>query len=252
MLERTRQKCRSLRDRWYPREIRPRVIYERVLSEASSPNSVFVEIGCGRSANTLRHLAGAYRLSIGLDAEPPGKLQLEQACCFVNADVHQIPLKSGSVDVLAMANVVEHLRDPRGVFHECARVLRPGGRLLVLTPNKWFPPILVGRLFPHRLRQILNYVASGTQEEDTFPAYYRANTPKSLATTAKSVGLSVSHLSYLGMHPNYLMFSVMLYRLGVVLERVTRRFDALGPLRNSVLGVFVKEDGATQDATTIR
>lgn len=40
-----------------------------------------------------------------------------------------------SFDVVVMADVIEHLTDPRGTVREIQRVLRPGGRLLLLTPD---------------------------------------------------------------------------------------------------------------------
>lgn len=51
-----------------------------------------------------------------------------------------IPLPEGSVDLVHAAEVIEHLYDPDLLVEECARVLRPGGRLVVSTPNlhAWF------------------------------------------------------------------------------------------------------------------
>ena len=40
-----------------------------------------------------------------------------------------------SFDAATLIEVIEHLRDPRSLLAECRRVLRPGGILLVTTPN---------------------------------------------------------------------------------------------------------------------
>lgn len=55
--------------------------------------------------------------------------------------VHQgnlidLPLPDGSVDVVVNFQVIEHLWDQPLFIRECARVLRPGGRLLISTPNR--------------------------------------------------------------------------------------------------------------------
>jgi 2-polyprenyl-3-methyl-5-hydroxy-6-metoxy-1,4-benzoquinol methylase len=55
-------------------------------------------------------------------------------------DVHTGTLESAalaaaSVDVVVMADVIEHLFDPPATLREIHRVLAPGGRLLLLTPD---------------------------------------------------------------------------------------------------------------------
>lgn len=55
-------------------------------------------------------------------------------------DVHTGSLESAgvpaaSVDVVVMADVIEHLFDPAATLREIHRVLAPGGRLLLLTPD---------------------------------------------------------------------------------------------------------------------
>lgn len=45
-----------------------------------------------------------------------------------------LPLKSNSFDAVICSEVLEHVRDPRIVLDEIARVLRPGGRLLLTVP----------------------------------------------------------------------------------------------------------------------
>ena len=54
----------------------------------------------------------------------------------VRGNLATLPLADGSVDVVANLQVIEHLWDQHGFLVECRRVLRPGGRLLVTTPNR--------------------------------------------------------------------------------------------------------------------
>jgi SAM-dependent methyltransferase len=47
----------------------------------------------------------------------------------------ELPVDDGQVDVIWLGEVIEHVRDGLGLLGECARVLAPGGRLLLTTPD---------------------------------------------------------------------------------------------------------------------
>jgi SAM-dependent methyltransferase len=54
----------------------------------------------------------------------------------LEADAAAIPLEDASVDVAVCVRLVHHLEDPRPVLAEIARVLRPGGVLVLEAANK--------------------------------------------------------------------------------------------------------------------
>jgi SAM-dependent methyltransferase len=55
---------------------------------------------------------------------------------FVQANVAAMPIGDGTCDVVAALQVIEHLWDQPQFLAQCRRVLRPGGTLLVTTPNQ--------------------------------------------------------------------------------------------------------------------
>jgi SAM-dependent methyltransferase len=69
--------------------------------------------------------------------------------------LHQVDLEPASFDAIALLQVIEHVLDPRELLAGCMRLLRPGGALLVATPNPrsllaaaqrerfnyWIPPV---------------------------------------------------------------------------------------------------------------
>ncbi|MHB8510921.1 MAG: methyltransferase domain-containing protein [Actinomycetota bacterium] len=82
----------------------------------------------------------------------------------------RLNLPSESFDALTLLQVVEHLLDPRELLAECWRLIRPGGAILVETPNPasllarvkrsafnyWIPPIHCVWYSPDSLARVLN------------------------------------------------------------------------------------------------
>jgi SAM-dependent methyltransferase len=54
----------------------------------------------------------------------------------VRGNLAELPLAGASVDAVVNLQVVEHLWDQPGFVAECARILRPGGTLVMTTPNR--------------------------------------------------------------------------------------------------------------------
>lgn len=53
----------------------------------------------------------------------------------VTADARALPLADASVDAVVCLAVLQHLEDPEAAAHAMARLLRPGGRILMLEPD---------------------------------------------------------------------------------------------------------------------
>jgi 2-polyprenyl-3-methyl-5-hydroxy-6-metoxy-1,4-benzoquinol methylase len=99
-----------------------------------SVRGAVVDIGCGtgRLNTLLGDLATSY---IGVDAVrydgfPAGAL-------FLAADLNDaIPVADGSADIAVSLETIEHLENPRAFCRELVRITKPGGWLLVTTPNQ--------------------------------------------------------------------------------------------------------------------
>lgn len=53
----------------------------------------------------------------------------------VQADLTDLPFRDGAFDAVISSHVLEHIRDDHAAMRELARVLRPGGRAIVMVPH---------------------------------------------------------------------------------------------------------------------
>jgi len=238
-----KERCKDIRDRFYPMEERfAEVFFRRVMALGGAERDL-AEIGCGREPRFLRRLSSGYRHLHGFDPEVPETSQ-QGNIRIAPGFAEKLELADESVDVLTSIDVVEHLPDPQKAFAEFMRVLRPGGRILLLTPNKFHPPLFAARLLSHRTRQRLNAFLTGTKDEDTFRTFYRLNSTSAFYPLARDMGLKVIKAEYISNHPQYLMFSRPIYRMGVTVERHLLGLSAFAPLRQYILAELQKAPAA--------
>jgi SAM-dependent methyltransferase len=117
-------------------------LIDRIVRTADRPLRI-VDVGCGDGMGTeltAAHVAGHH--VVGVDwAAGPLKQAAERGLTLLRGSLDAgLPFASGSVDVVILSEVVEHLVDTDGGLAELYRVLRPGGHLVLSTPNlaAWF------------------------------------------------------------------------------------------------------------------
>ena len=87
----------------------------------------------------------------------------------MRGDIGSLPFRDESFDLVTANTVVEHLADPERQFREIGRVLRPGGTLLLHTPNALGYPTMIGRLVPETIKGVLIRALDSRPPEDVFP-----------------------------------------------------------------------------------
>ncbi|HUH72082.1 MAG TPA: class I SAM-dependent methyltransferase, partial [Mycobacterium sp.] len=94
---------------------------------------------------------------------------------------HPLPYRDEQFDVIVARSVFEHIEHPDATAAELLRVLRPGGLIAAVTPNKRGYIAVAARLVPNdRHVRALAAIQPERKPEDVFPTYYRLNTPKAL------------------------------------------------------------------------
>ncbi|MEM6672594.1 MAG: metalloregulator ArsR/SmtB family transcription factor [Planctomycetota bacterium] len=104
-----------------------------------APRARYVDLGIGDGMLTLM-LAEIAESVTAVDLSPEILSQLESRATAkgianidtVEADIEDLPLGSGSYDVAVLSQALHHANDPENALAEARRVLKPGGKLLVL------------------------------------------------------------------------------------------------------------------------
>jgi 2-polyprenyl-3-methyl-5-hydroxy-6-metoxy-1,4-benzoquinol methylase len=108
-----------------------------------------LEIGCGRGELACHLAAGKAtpRVLVAADfaesAVRLGRVRATRedldAICWTVADMQHIPFRDGTFDTVISCETIEHVPVPVEALREIHRVLRPGGCLLMTTPNYFGP-----------------------------------------------------------------------------------------------------------------
>jgi len=96
-----------------------------------------LDLGCG-PGNSATHLRDAVPAVIGLDHAPAMLRRArgrDPRLLLVRGDARALPLRDGSLDAVTFHSVLYLLPDRAAALRETARVLRPGGRAVLLEPQ---------------------------------------------------------------------------------------------------------------------
>ncbi|KHF45770.1 class I SAM-dependent methyltransferase [Saccharomonospora viridis] len=120
-------------------------------------DAVVLEAGCGEGYGAALLAEHAARV-VAIDYDEPTTRHVAKrypGVGVVRGNLAFLPVRTGSIDVVANLQVIEHLWDQEGFLAECHRVLRPGGRLFVTTPNRLtFTPDSDTPLNPYHTREL--------------------------------------------------------------------------------------------------
>jgi SAM-dependent methyltransferase len=103
-----------------------------------------LDLGCGTGEDVreMGRLVGPRGAAVGVDSSAAllerarGRtLSGDGPVRFVQADAATLPFAEAAFDGVRVERVLQHVADPDGVIREAARILRPGGRLVVVEPD---------------------------------------------------------------------------------------------------------------------
>ena len=134
--------------RWYW-DFRDKIILDFIRSEDQD----IIDLGCGEGI-TLERLIKQFpgRNIQGIDILPENVAICETLHLPARlGDVYALDCQDSSQDVVLFLEVLEHLPEPENAIREINRILRPGGRVLILFPNDRM--FFFSRLITFRFRE---------------------------------------------------------------------------------------------------
>lgn len=111
---------------------------DRIVRRLSGEHGALLDVGCGNGRNLLRLREASPGLVLsGTDISESGCATVRELGFDARpADAGEaLPFDPDSFDFVLCGEVIEHVVDPDGLLIELRRVLKPGGRLILTTPN---------------------------------------------------------------------------------------------------------------------
>jgi 2-polyprenyl-3-methyl-5-hydroxy-6-metoxy-1,4-benzoquinol methylase len=159
--------------------------YFKVLEQIENANILEIGTGAGRGVEVLSAKAKHYT---GIDKNTPLLAELKKNYPnYEFIDMFIPPLKgiaNDSVDVIVTFQVIEHIEDDHLFLQEAHRVLKPGGKLFLTTPNRlmsltrnpWHVREYLGMELKNlMLKYFKNVDAQGIHGNQKVNDYYEAN-----------------------------------------------------------------------------
>lgn len=149
---------------------------------------LLLDVGCG-GGNLWRSLAGQFDRYVGADVVRYDGFPADATFSPVDLDTQRVLLPDGVADVVAAVETIEHLENPRAFVRELVRLARPGGWVVVTTPNQlsWLS----------KLTLVLKNQFNAFQE-GSYPAHLTALLEVDLRRIASESGLTDVAVAYSG------------------------------------------------------
>jgi len=158
----------------------------RALDCRNISGQCLVDVGCG-TGNLEPYIRDRFRRYIGVDAVRYPAFPAGAEFCQLDLDSGQVPLPDGVADVVAAVEVIEHLENPRDFMRKLVRLARPGGRIVVTTPNQLSFLSLLSLVVKQRFQAF---------QDVHYPAHLTALLPIDLKRIAAECGLTDIEIEY--------------------------------------------------------
>ncbi|MCP5101121.1 MAG: class I SAM-dependent methyltransferase [Chloroflexi bacterium] len=195
-------------------------LFAKLIKDHIQPTSRILDIGCGRGG-LVEQLNHPTSQMVGIDPDWMSLAEHRLGIPRVVGISDFLPFAPRSFDIVFASWVLEHLERPLLTFQSIARILKPGGIFVFITPNGRHPLSQINNMLGRfsRLQGTLVERFYGRPDDDTFPTFYRANTNKQLHRLTMESRLPIQALHPVA-DPTYLAFNNTLFHVMCQLEKL--------------------------------
>ncbi len=113
---------------------------EMIAKWAALHDARILEAGCGLGAysSQFRRRYSPHVEAFDLELDRARAAREETPHALVAA-AEALPYRADLFDTILSNEVIEHVQDDRAAAREMVRVLKPGGRIVLFCPNRWYP-----------------------------------------------------------------------------------------------------------------
>lgn len=106
-----------------------------ILNGITRNDNYIIDLGCGEGITTEK-IVRQHNNCVGYDIIKENvTICREHNIPIIFGDISTLAIKSNSVDTVLLIEVIEHLKTPEDVIHEVFRILKKGGKIIIVYPN---------------------------------------------------------------------------------------------------------------------
>jgi len=158
----------------------------RVLIERGISGQCIADIGCG-AGNLYPYVDSLFNRYVGVDVVRYEDFPGEAEFCLLDLDSGKMPLPDAYADVVAAVEVIEHLENPRDFMRKLVHMAKPGGWVVVTTPNQLSLLSLLTLVVKQRFQAF---------QDSSYPAHITALLEVDLRRLAKECHLEEIAIEY--------------------------------------------------------
>lgn len=159
----------------------------KILQARRRSGGALIDVGCGNGS--LQAFLPPSFSYLGVDINRYANFPASGKLIEVDLNARQFPIDSGIADIVVSVETIEHLENPRGLFRELHRIVKPGGLVILTTPNQLSLLSKITLVFKNQFNAF---------QDASYPAHITALLEGDLVRIAREVGLVDIEVSYTG------------------------------------------------------